>query len=58
MAWPWEIVDREGFADEARARIATAGLESLIEVETADAANVELEPSAWDVAHTSLDAAR
>jgi SAM-dependent methyltransferase len=41
---------REGFAGEARARIAAAGLESLVEVQTADAATVELELGAWDVA--------
>jgi SAM-dependent methyltransferase len=41
---------REGFAGEARARVAAAGLESLVEVQTADAASVELEPGAWDVA--------
>jgi SAM-dependent methyltransferase len=41
---------REGFAAEARTRIAAAGLESLIEVRTADAATVPLQPGAWDVA--------
>jgi SAM-dependent methyltransferase len=41
---------REGFAGEARARIAAAGLESLVEVQTADAATVDFESGAWDVA--------
>jgi SAM-dependent methyltransferase len=41
---------RPAFADEARARIAAAGVESLVEVETADAASVELEAEAWDAA--------
>jgi SAM-dependent methyltransferase len=41
---------REGFAGEARARVAAAGLESLVEVQTADAATVAFEPGAWDVA--------
>lgn len=41
---------REGFADEARARIAAAGLEALVEVQTADAAAVDLEPESWDAA--------
>lgn len=36
------------FADAARARIAEAGLESLVDVETADAADVALEIGAWD----------
>ena len=34
------------FADEARERVAAAGLESLVEVRTADAATVELEAAA------------
>ena len=36
------------FADEGRARVAAAGLEALIEVQTADAAEFRLEPDAWD----------
>ncbi|MBA2460412.1 MAG: methyltransferase domain-containing protein [Actinobacteria bacterium] len=39
---------RPGFAHEARARIASHGLESLIDVQTADAAQVQLEPESWD----------
>ncbi len=39
---------REAFADEARARAAAEGLDSLITVETADAAEVELEAGAYD----------
>jgi SAM-dependent methyltransferase len=38
------------FADEARRRVAAAGLDSVVEVRTADAAEVELEPEAWDAA--------
>ena len=38
------------FADEGRARIAAAGLDELIEIQTADAAEVPLEPEAWDAA--------
>ncbi len=41
---------RAAFADAARVRIAAAGLASRVEVQTADAAIVELEPGAWDVA--------
>jgi SAM-dependent methyltransferase len=41
---------RPTFADEARKRAAAAGLESLVEVQTADAAEVELEAEAWDAA--------
>lgn len=41
---------REAFAGEARARIAAAGLDELVEVQIADAATVALEPGAWDVA--------
>ncbi|SRR6266508_5908559 len=41
---------RLGFADEARARVAASGLESLIELRTADAVDVPLEPEAWDAA--------
>jgi cyclopropane fatty-acyl-phospholipid synthase-like methyltransferase len=39
---------RPAFADEARDRIASAGVEQLVEIRTADAAAVELEPEAWD----------
>ena len=35
---------------EGRARIAAAGLDELIEIQTADAAEVPLEPEAWDAA--------
>jgi SAM-dependent methyltransferase len=38
------------FADDARNRIAAAGLEQLVEIRKADAAEVELEPEAWDAA--------
>src|SRR5687768_7382077 len=38
------------FADEARERNAAAGLDGLIEVRTADAADVQLEPASWDAA--------
>jgi SAM-dependent methyltransferase len=41
---------RPAFAGEARSRAAAAGLEALIEVQTADAAEVELEAEAWDAA--------
>jgi SAM-dependent methyltransferase len=41
---------RAGFADEARARIAAQGLGSLIDVQTADAADVVFESESWDVA--------
>jgi SAM-dependent methyltransferase len=41
---------RSAFADEARARTAARGLDSLVEVRTADAATVALEPDAWDAA--------
>ena len=41
---------RSGFADAARERIAAAGLERLIEVETADASAATFEPAAYDVA--------
>jgi SAM-dependent methyltransferase len=44
------IEQRAGFADEARARIATRGLEHLIEVQTGDAAQFPLEPDHWDAA--------
>jgi SAM-dependent methyltransferase len=36
------------FADEGRARNAAAGLDELIEIQTADAAEVPLEPEGWD----------
>ena len=38
------------FADEARARISAAGLESLVEIHTADAREFPLEPETWDAA--------
>jgi SAM-dependent methyltransferase len=38
------------FADEGRERVAAAGLDALIEIRTADAAEVPLEPEAWDAA--------
>lgn len=41
---------RPAFADEARARIAAQSLGDLIEVRTADAAGVALEPGLWDAA--------
>jgi SAM-dependent methyltransferase len=41
---------RPGFADEARSRVEFAGLGELIEVRTADAAEVELEPESFDAA--------
>ena len=41
---------RAAFAEEARRRAAAAGLASLIDVRTADAARVELEPEACDAA--------
>lgn len=41
---------RPQFADEARKRVAAKGLESLVEVRTADAAAVELGLEAWDAA--------
>ena len=41
---------RPAFAEEARARAAAEGLDSLITVETADAATVELEAGAYDAA--------
>jgi SAM-dependent methyltransferase len=44
------VEQREGFASEARTRIAAAGLGSLIEVHTADAAAFEIEPESWDAA--------
>ena len=41
---------RSQFADDARARIAARGLDGLISIETADAADYPLEPEAWDAA--------
>jgi SAM-dependent methyltransferase len=41
---------RSGFADAARARIAAAGLESLVEVHTADASDYALDATSWDAA--------
>jgi SAM-dependent methyltransferase len=41
---------RPTFADEARGRIAHAGLTELVEIRTADASKVDLEPEAWDAA--------
>jgi SAM-dependent methyltransferase len=39
---------RAEFAQAARDRAAAKGLESLIEVETADASQLDVEPEAWD----------
>nr|MBA2383751.1 class I SAM-dependent methyltransferase [Actinomycetota bacterium] len=41
---------RPTFADGARARIAAAGLDELVEIQTGDAAEAPLEPEAWDAA--------
>jgi SAM-dependent methyltransferase len=41
---------RPAFADAARERAAVTGLEALIEVRTADASRLELEPEGWDAA--------
>ena len=41
---------RPAFADEARARVAAQGLDALVEIRTADAREVPLEPEAWDAA--------
>jgi SAM-dependent methyltransferase len=41
---------RPAFADEARSRAAAAGLDSLIDVQTADASTVELAAEAFDAA--------
>jgi hypothetical protein len=41
---------RPAFAEQARELAATAGLDALIEVETADAAKVQLEPDSYDAA--------
>jgi cyclopropane fatty-acyl-phospholipid synthase-like methyltransferase len=39
---------RAGFADEARSRIGSSGLQSLIEVHTTDGASLSIEPQSWD----------
>jgi SAM-dependent methyltransferase len=41
---------RPVFAEQAREQAAAAGLDALIEVETADAAKVQLEPDSYDAA--------
>jgi SAM-dependent methyltransferase len=41
---------RPAFAEAARARVAANGLESLIEVQRANASELRLEPEAWDAA--------
>lgn len=41
---------RPAFAEEARERAAAKELQSLIEVRTADASELQLEPEAWDAA--------
>jgi SAM-dependent methyltransferase len=41
---------RPQFADAARARVAERGLDGLVSIETADAADFPLEPEAWDAA--------
>ena len=41
---------RAGFADEGRARVSAAGLESRVEIHTADARDYPLEPETWDAA--------
>src|SRR5262245_21407099 len=41
---------RPAFAEQARELAAAAGLDALIEVETADAAQVQLEPESYDAA--------
>jgi SAM-dependent methyltransferase len=41
---------RAQFADAARARVAERGLDDLVSIETADAADFPLEPAAWDAA--------
>jgi SAM-dependent methyltransferase len=41
---------RPAFAHAARNRAAAKGLESLIEVQTGDASQLEVEPEAWDAA--------
>ena len=38
------------FADEARRRVAEAGLDGLVEIRTGDAREYPLEPEAWDAA--------
>jgi len=44
------VEKREAFAADARRRIAAKGLEALIEVQVSDAADLVLEPEAWDAA--------
>ncbi len=44
------VEKRRAFAEEARARIVANGFESLIEVQTGDAADFPLESEAWDAA--------
>jgi SAM-dependent methyltransferase len=44
------IEKRPMFAEDARRRIAANGLQALIEVQTADAAELPLEAEAWDAA--------
>jgi SAM-dependent methyltransferase len=39
---------RDAFVERARARIAAAGLQALVEVRQGDAAGVALEPESWD----------
>jgi SAM-dependent methyltransferase len=41
---------RPAFAEAARSRAAAKGLESLVEVQTGDASQLEVEPEAWDAA--------
>jgi SAM-dependent methyltransferase len=41
---------RAGFVDAARARVSEHGLESLVEIQTADAREYPLEPETWDAA--------
>ena len=41
---------RPAFAEAARARAAALGLESLIQVQTADASGLQFEPETWDAA--------
>ena len=41
---------RPGFADAARERVVAAGLDGLVEIRTADAAGIELEPDTLDAA--------
>jgi SAM-dependent methyltransferase len=46
----WGIELRPAFAADARSRAKATGLELLIDIQTADAAQLELEPEAWDAA--------